>query len=432
MHLFFKVLKNMVLFSKKIVLSGLFILWASTGFCQTVDLTIQEADSLFLAQNIDLLAERCNISMADAAIAQAKLYHNPVISIEENVYNRLNHRYFDFGRNSEQVVNVDQLISIAGQHSNVVKEAKRGHDVAMARFEELLRNLRAELHKTFVRLYFAQRNMKIYQNEIVSLRTTLDQLLVQEKKGNISKIETARIQALLLSVRREQNEFLDSVSSLQGRLRLLMSLPSSININAVFHSDISAIPDVSECDKLLTDSLMQRSDVMMARNQAEQAKASLDVSKSQAWPEVHITGQYDRNAGYFPNYFAVGVSLSVPLFNRNQGNIRSAKARIAQCEENYAGAIAKAQNEVAVAKENFIRALSLEKSVSDNFDKENINTLFQSVNENYRKRNISLIEFVDFYKTYKEAMLEISTVREKVFLSAEDLNMAAGREVVKY
>ena len=422
----------MVLFSKKIVLSGLFILWASTGFSQTVDLTIQEADSLFLAQNIDLLAERCNISMADAAIAQAKLYHNPVISIEENVYNRLNHRYFDFGRNSEQVVNVDQLISIAGQHSNVVKEAKRGHDVAMARFEELLRNLRAELHKTFVRLYFAQRNMKIYQNEIVSLRTTLDQLLVQEKKGNISKIETARIQALLLSVRREQNEFLDSVSSLQGRLRLLMSLPSSININAVFHSDISAIPDVSECDKLLTDSLMQRSDVMMARNQAEQAKASLDVSKSQAWPEVHITGQYDRNAGYFPNYFAVGVSLSVPLFNRNQGNIRSAKARIAQCEENYAGAIAKAQNEVAVAKENFIRALSLEKSVSDNFDKENINTLFQSVNENYRKRNISLIEFVDFYKTYKEAMLEISTVREKVFLSAEDLNMAAGREVVKY
>lgn len=87
---------------------------------------------------------------------------------------------------------------------------------------------------------------------------------------------------------------------------------------------------------------------------------------------------------------------------------------------------------MAVAKENFIRALSLEKSVSDNFDKENINTLFQSVNENYRKRNISLIEFVDFYKTYKEAMLEISTVREKVFLSAEDLNMAAGREVVKY
>lgn len=422
----------MVLFSKKIVLSGLFILWASTGFSQTVDLTIEEADSLFLVQNIDLLAERCNISMADAAITQAKLYHNPVISIEENVYNRLNHRYFDFGRNSEQVVNVDQLISIAGQHSNVVKEANRGHDVAMARFEELLRNLRAELHKTFVRLYFAQRNMKIYQNEIVSLRTTLDQLMVQEKKGNISKIETARIQALLLSVRREQNEFLDSVSSLQGRLRLLMSLPSSINFNAVFHSDISAIPDVSECDKLLTDSLMQRSDVMMARNQAEQAKASLDVSKSQAWPEVHITGQYDRNAGYFPNYFAVGVSLSVPLFNRNQGNIRSAKARIAQCEENYAGAIAKAQNEVAVAKENFIRALSLEKSVSDNFDKENINTLFQSVNENYRKRNISLIEFVDFYKTYKEAMLEISTVREKVFLSAEDLNMAAGREVVKY
>lgn len=422
----------MVLFSKKIVLLGLLVWKAGTGFCQTVKLTMQEADSLFLARNIDLLAEKCNISMADAAITQAKLYHNPVISLEENVYNRLDHRYFDFGRQSEQVVNVDQLISIAGQHSNVVKEARSGHDVAVAHFEELLRNLRAELHKTFVKLYFAQRNMKIYQNEIVSLRTTLDQLIEQEKKGNISRIETARIQALLLSVRREQNEFLENVSALQGRLRLLMAMPSSLNLTAVFHPDPSAMPDVSTCDKLLTDSLLQRSDVLLALHQTEQAKATLKVNKSQAWPEVHITGQYDRNAGYFPNYFAIGVSLSVPIFNHNQGHIRSAKARIVQCEQNYAGALEKAQNEVAVAKEDFLRSLSLEKSVSDNFDKENIHNLFQSVNENYRKRNISLLEFVDFYKTYKEAMLEISTVREKVYLTAEDLNKAAGREVVKY
>lgn len=397
-----------------------------------MELTLQEADSLFLARNIDLLAEKCNISMADAAITQAKLYQNPVISLEENVYNRLSHRYFDFGRESEQLVNVDQLISIAGQHSNVVKEARSGQDVAVARFEELLRNLRAELHQTFVKLYFAQRNMKIYQNEIVSLRTTLDQLIAQEKKGNISRIETARIQALLLSVRREQNEFLENVSSLQGRLRLLMAMPSSMNLTAVFNPDPAVLPDVSECDRLLTDSLMQRSDVLMALHQTEQAKAALKVSKSQAWPEVHITGQYDRNAGYFPNYFAVGVSLSVPIFNHNQGHIRSAKARIVQCEQNYTGTLEKAQNEVVVAKENFLRSLSLEKSVSDNFDKENIQNLFQSVNENYRKRNISLLEFVDFYKTYKEAMLEVSTVREKVYLTAEELNKAAGREVVKY
>lgn len=422
----------MVLFSKKIVLSGLLLLGVGTGFAQTVELTLPEADSLFLARNINLLAEKYNISMAEAAVSQAKLYHNPVISLEENVYNRLNNRYFDFGRKSEQVINVDQLISIAGQHSNVVKEARSEHKVAVARFEELLRNLQAELHKTFVRLYFAQRNMKIYQNEILSLRTTLDQLTVQEKKGNISKIETARIQALLLSVRREQNEFLENIAALQGRLRLLLAMPSSRNITALFHPDLSAMPDASACDQLLTDSLTQRSDVLMALHQTEQAKAALDVSKSQAWPEVHITGQYDRNAGYFPNYFAVGVSLSVPLVNRNQGNIRSAKERIAQCEQNYTGTLEKAQNEVAVAKENFLHSLSLEKSVADNFDKENINTLFQSVNENYRKRNISLLEFVDFYKTYKEAMLEMAAVKEKVFLTAEDLNKAAGREVVKY
>lgn len=65
----------MMLLSKKIVLSGLLVLYACTSSCQTIDLTMQEADSLFLARNMDLLVERCNISMADAAVAQAKLYH---------------------------------------------------------------------------------------------------------------------------------------------------------------------------------------------------------------------------------------------------------------------------------------------------------------------------------------------------------------------
>lgn len=77
----------MVLFSKKIVLSGLLILKVGMCFSQNIELTIQDADSLFMARNIDLLAEKYNISMADAAVAQARLYHNPVISLEENVYN---------------------------------------------------------------------------------------------------------------------------------------------------------------------------------------------------------------------------------------------------------------------------------------------------------------------------------------------------------
>lgn len=400
---------------------------------QEVHLTLHEADSLFMARNLELLAARCDVSMADAAVVQARLYANPVISVEENVYNRLNHKYFDFGGRSEQVIGIDQLISIAGQHANVLRAAKADREVALSRFDDLIRTLRGELHKTFVSLYFAQKNMNLYSSEIVSLRQTLDALLIQVKKGNISQIEAARIQALLLSLRKEQDGYSASVSELEGRLRVLLAMSSEIKPKAVFSPEcIAAMPAPDSCRLALDSSLDARPDVRMAQNRQALADARLRAERSKAFPEVHITGQYDRNAGYFRNYFAVGATLSVPLFNRNQGNIRSARAAVEQSRQEYADTREKAGNDIAVASENFLRSLRLEKSVTDDYDKTDITHLFNSINENYRKRNISLLEFVDFYKTYKDAMLEVSSVRENVFLAAEELNTAAGRVVVKY
>ena len=42
-----------------------------------------------------------------------------MVSLEQNVYNRLNGRYFDFGKQGETIVEVEQLIYIAGQRTNV-------------------------------------------------------------------------------------------------------------------------------------------------------------------------------------------------------------------------------------------------------------------------------------------------------------------------
>lgn len=406
-----------------------------TGIVQAQDypVTLQEADSLFANRNLEALAAKYRIDQAEADVMQAKLWSNPVVSIDENVYNRLSKRFFDFGSKSEQVFSVDQLIYIAGQHANAVRLAQATGESAKYEFADLLRRMRGELNKTFVELYFVQKNLNLFKNEIVSLKKVLNMLTVQSEKGNISKMETARIQALLLSLTQEQNQYLTHAAELQGKIRVYLALPQTVQPIAVFNEDclnqLSQNPkDLSDLENYLND----RSDLRLAKSTINEDTLQIRLAKSKAYPEIHLRGSYDRNGGYFPNYFSVGVSVSVPIFNRNQGAVKRARARMLADKYMYDNSLQNARNELSLAKERLQRNMSLVSSISNEYNKVDMEDLFKGVNENYRRRNISLLEFVDFYNTYKNAKLEIANVQKEAFLAIEDLNTAAGKTVIQY
>ena len=70
----------------------------------TVNLTLKSAELLLFERNLTLIAEKYNIDIAEAQIQQAKLFENPTILLEQNIYNRLNNKYFDVGKNGEAAI----------------------------------------------------------------------------------------------------------------------------------------------------------------------------------------------------------------------------------------------------------------------------------------------------------------------------------------
>lgn len=88
------------------------------------DLDSERCRTAFLKQNLSLIAARYDMDIAQAQVLQARLFENPVISLEQNVYNRLNGKYFDMGKDGESGVEIEQVISIAGQRSNRIRLEK--------------------------------------------------------------------------------------------------------------------------------------------------------------------------------------------------------------------------------------------------------------------------------------------------------------------
>lgn len=412
----------------------LFLLLAGKMCAQQVagTLTLKEAEQRFLERNLSLIAERYNIDMAQAQVLQAKLFENPVISLEQNVYNRLNGKYFDFGKEGEAVVEIEQVIHLAGQRNKQVRLEKINKEIAEYQFEEVMRTLRQELNEKFVEVYFLSKSIAIYEKEVNSLQVLLGGMKIQQEKGNISLMEISRLESMLFSLRKEKNERENDLLTTRGELNLLLNLPEDTQVQLSLDEEVLQQLDLSQLSFAdLKAIINERPDQKIARSTVNASRANLKLQKSMAFPEFSVKGNYDRVGNFINDYFAIGVSLSVPIFNRNQGNIKAARFSIQQAGVQQEYAANRADMELFTAYTSLEKATQLYQSANMDLER-NFEKLITGVNENFTRKNISLLEFIDYYDSYKETCIQLYEIKKNVFLAMENLNTVVGQNVLNY
>ena len=144
-----------------------------------------------------------------------------------------------------------------------------------------------------------------------------------------------------------------------------------------------------------------------------------------AVPDFSLSLNYDRLGAYGTNFLGAGIEFNLPFFNRNQGGIKQARIAIDQSKVQLQNQQNQIESDLAT---NFKAALRLEK-LSNGFDphfKTDFTNLIQEVFKNYEKHNISMLEFLDFYDSYKTNTLQLNTLQLNRVISLEQLNYVTG------
>ncbi|MFT4023896.1 MAG: TolC family protein, partial [Flavihumibacter sp.] len=130
----------------------------------TLHLTVQEAEKLFLQRNLDLLAARYNIDANKALIDQAKRWENPVLSTDQNIYDG---KFFRHNKGYGQIfVQVEQLIKTAGKRSKLAQLATDNTAIAQAQFDDVLRSLRFTLISDLIDVGHLKKIVEVYGKQI--------------------------------------------------------------------------------------------------------------------------------------------------------------------------------------------------------------------------------------------------------------------------
>ena len=406
---------------------------STSGLAQdTLRITLQDAETQFLQHNFLLLAAKYQVSVADAAIIQAKLYPNPNLFIEQGAYNPETKKWFDLSSTGQTALALQQVIILAGKRNKQIDLAKINAQISIYQFYDLIRTLRYQLRSSFYTLHFLQEPVAIYDKEIESLRTLIDVYNVQYKKGNVAFKELARLQALQFSLQNERLDLIKQINENQASLSLLISDTLAKPIRPVVDEKYLKSIDVTKVNynELIDSALINRFDLKAAQSQVQLSEANLRLQKALRVPDLTLGASYDKAGSYVQNYNALTAAIDLPFWNRNQGNIKAAQFQINANHQMQSQAELQVRGDINKAYQRLLESDRLFKGASLEFtgDYEN---LLDGILRAYQNHTISLLEFIDYYEAYKDSKLQFNRLQSERMDALENLNLSTGTNILK-
>ena len=401
-----------------------------------INITIEEAEKQFLETNLQSLAERCNISIADAAIIQAKVLNNPTIGMSGiNFWNPNAAREVEvtpnsFGNRIVFSVELEQLIRTAGKRRKFVDMEKVSKDIAVQEFEAFLLNLKTELKTILHETVYLQSYLNIIKKQQETIENLVQVYKSQTLHGNIAKSELIRLQSSLIELETEANETRTEVNKQYKEIKSLLNINPSTEI--VITAEISVPvknPDELSLTDLLEMAKSSRPEFLLSDLNVKYHEKQLVYEKAQRLPDISLSVNYDRYGGVWKNFVGIGISLDIPVFNRNQGNIKMAKLNLEQSNYNADYQKNAIQQEVAECYNNYKMNYLFYKKLMDNDFSEDLDSMLEVYSRNFLQKNINMLEYIDFMYAYKTTKQAILTAKKNLETSFAELQCSVNNEI---
>lgn len=402
---------------------------SQSAWSQTLK-TLSDCERSFQKNNLQLLAAAYDIDQAKAGVIQARIWDQPYLSGEINAYNPQGSRYLDVGKSGQKAVALNQLIYLGGKKSNEIAFAKSNQQLAELQFTQLLSTLKQSLRQGFYSLYFHQQNVARLEMQVSNLDTLVAAYELQAQKQNVSLRELVRLQSLALQFKKDLLDLRQQMNEEQARLQLLTGdslaiTPQIENIQLEQRLGMRILQSESD---LYGAALQNNPEYRYTQALSENSALLLRWQKSLAVPDITLGGSYDQRGGAFNNQVNLTLGMPLPLWNRNRGNIKSAQAGLAQSKLNIDYKAGELRTDVHI---EFTALQQLQKEYSGFTTSGNSNYIkvYEGMLQNFRKRNISLLDFTDFMESYNQSLLSVSEIQVRIIRAQESLNYLTGTTI---
>jgi outer membrane protein, heavy metal efflux system len=385
--------------------------------------------------NFRVLAGAERVRMAEGDLITSSLIPNPslfadcqLIPLQHvDINNQLGPLQYD----ALVTIPIDWLLF--GKRLAAMQTARLGVDVFNSDSANILRTQLAQTIDGFYEVLMDEEYFKLAEKNVAELEEfeKLTQEMATAKKVGILELDRIKLAVLEAILDRHDREL--ALDLAKAKLRPFLGRTAADGDYEVVGSlTVAAMVPPPKLEEAVALAELHRPDLLSGRRAIDQASAQVELERRRARPQISIqpgwSYQDQRYINGFRNgsMFDIGISSTLPITDRNQGNIRKAQAQMAERRLMYEGDRGDALAEVEAAVDSYsdaVEHLTLFNKIETLTASKNLRKNMEAA---YRSGDRRLIEMLDSQKAYMDRLGHIIEFESFYWRSLNKLNAAVG------
>ncbi|HEX7672200.1 MAG TPA: TolC family protein [Polyangiaceae bacterium] len=406
---------------------------------QLPELTMDQAVTIALSRNRDVIAAKLEIRAAELEAVAARVYPNPVLSYslgnlvlgEGNRSNAASGAPLHPGLLEQPVhtIGISEVIDVWAKRSARIRAANAGIRYRRLAVEDALREIVYAVRSAFADVVREQSERDLSRETRDRYAETVRLSRARRAAGEISEAELGKIE---LEGLKYENEVIDAEQEYDLARQNLASL-LGIGINLPFRASFPLPHELPvSVSSWTSEALIHRPDVLAVHAAGDLAAASLDSAKREAFPDLSLGVSYTHStfvvSGDNPNSLGVGLSMPLPMFDRNQAGIGRAELEARRAANDAARLALQVQREVAEAARRVTRAQALLAVYEKGGMIERADTALRVAENSYKAGASSLLELLEARRTYIDTEASYLRAQHDYRQSIVDVLHSVGRQ----
>lgn len=283
----------------------------SLGVSQQLDISTLER--LVIEQNLELLSNSKQIEIAKGQLEQSRILPNPIMKFESGT-----------GVEFETTGMISQTIILGKKRKLKIKLNELYFNKERLEYEILKQAKLTEVFKAFVSILHLQEILILQKDRISVADNLMNAVSRKVEAGKLSPAEKSRARIQLFQERLKLRSIEKSLQTAWNSISVLWGDEKSPFNQAI--GDLSLLRDIP-----ILISLEMAPDIQIFKLSLDIQQQKIQSEKAEAIPDLDL-GAGLKRSNIQRNTFQVGLSIPLPIFNRNQGNIKSAISELEQAQ----------------------------------------------------------------------------------------------------
>jgi cobalt-zinc-cadmium efflux system outer membrane protein len=360
-------------------------------------ITLRKALALALMHNPELKAFSWDVRASEARQLQANLWPNPELEVEvEEVGGPGARSGFDA---AETTVALSQLIELGGKTGKRVKVASLEKELSGLDYEAKRLDVFTEVTKAFIEVLAAQQRLNLTEELLQLSEELVGTVAKRVDAGKDSPLEKTKADVAHSNVKIQHRQAAGNFEFARKQLASTWAgqKPKFESVAGKLDS-LSPLPSIDQ----LTDLISQNPDIARWSLEIYKSKASLELEKAKAISDITLSGGLQRFNETDDNAVVFGISIPLPISDRNQGGKLEAAYTLAKAREEQRAAQTRIQMELVKA----YRALSNSYTEATELDKnvlQGAESVFEASKTGYSQGKLDYLHVLDAQRTLFEA-----------------------------